>query len=430
MTVTESRGARWRALLSEPVDGASLNVFRVVFGLLMAGGSLRFLYNGWVHSQFGTSPRALSHYGLSWLQPLSERGMYAVEIVACLAALGLAHGRFQRVCAAVFGACFTWVYFSDVTWYLNHAYFISCVSLLLVFVPMNTRTVPRWVVWLLRSQLGCVYFFAGLAKCQSDWLFEAQPLRIWLPANDDFPLLGPLLAVPATAYVMSWAGALFDLTVPFWLSWKKARPYAYAVVVGFHAMTGMLFQIGMFPWLMIASTPVFFDPDWPRRFTWSKWLPTREGTTAPLSALGFAALAVWLGVQVTLPLREYFFPGNRMWTESGFRFAWNVMVMEKNGSLDLRVVDRATGKTSYADLSQYLSRVQLKQASTQPDLILQLAHWVADDARKEGRDVQVFAETHTSLNGRPAQPLIDPAVDLTQVQDDFSPRTWVVPLRE
>ena len=413
--------------LTARVDSASLKAFRVVFALTLAAGALRFMLRGWVHAEFGVPTHALHFTGLSWLSPLGERGMFVVECVAFVAALVLAHGRFQRSAAAVFGLAFTWIYFSDVTWYLNHAYLVSCVALLLVFVPTSGATVPRWALLLVRLQIGLVYFFGGVAKLQADWLLHAQPLRIWLPANDDFPLLGPLFTLPATAYVMSWAGAAFDLTIPFWLSWKRSRPIAFVVAVCFHTVTGLLFQIGMFPWIMSGAILVFFPPEWPRHFV---TLPDSEPKPALTTPFALRLATAWAVLQLVLPLREHLYDGNRLWTEQGFRFAWNVMVMEKNGTLELRAVDRATQESSYVELSDYLTPVQLKQASTQPDLIVQLAHWVAEDAKKQGRDVAVYAETHASLNGRKAQALIDPTVDLTRVHDDFSPRTWVLPLQD
>lgn len=427
MTEGQAGVLRW---LEARVDSASLKAFRVIFGLTLAAGAVRFMVHDWVHAQFGVPARALHHFGLAWLAPLGEHGMFGVECVALVAALALAHGRHQRLAAAVFGAAFTYLYFSDVTWYLNHAYLVTCVSLLLVFVPTSGATVPRWALLLVRLQVGLVYFFGGVAKLQADWLLHAQPLRIWLPANDDFPVLGPLFTLPVTAYVMSWAGAAFDLTIPFWLSWRRSRPFAYVVAVGFHTMTGLLFQIGMFPWIMSGAILIFFAPDWPRRVLarFGKRLPDDEASTAlTFRPLLFAA-AAWAAFQVLFPLRQHLYEGNQLWTEQGFRFAWNVMVMEKNGTLELRTVDRQSGRASYVDLSRYVTPVQLKQASTQPDLIVQLAHWVADDAKAEGREVAVYAETHVALNGRRAQPLIDPTVDLTQVHDGFGPRTWVTRL--
>ena len=60
------------------------------------------------------------------------------------------------------------------------------------------------------------------AKLNGDWLFAAQPLRIWLHARTTTPYIGGLFDYAWVAYAMSWAGAAFDLTIPFWLSWPPA----------------------------------------------------------------------------------------------------------------------------------------------------------------------------------------------------------------
>lgn len=73
-------------------------------------------------------------------------------------------------------------------------------------------------MWLVRLQLGLVYFFAGVAKINADWLLAAQPLTIWLRARTGTPLIGALFDQPWLPYLMSWAGMLFDLTIPFCLA--------------------------------------------------------------------------------------------------------------------------------------------------------------------------------------------------------------------
>ncbi|MEM7656772.1 MAG: HTTM domain-containing protein [Bacteroidota bacterium] len=73
-------------------------------------------------------------------------------------------------------------------------------------------------------QLAMVYVFAGIAKLHSDWLFRAMPMPIWLPNQADMPLMGKLFTYKATAFAFSWAGAIYDLTIPFWLWWNKSRP--------------------------------------------------------------------------------------------------------------------------------------------------------------------------------------------------------------
>jgi hypothetical protein len=52
-----------------------------------------------------------------------------------------------------------------------------------------------------------VYFFAGVAKLNYDWLFRAMPLRIWLPPHIGLTLIGPLMDETWVAYAFSWFGA-------------------------------------------------------------------------------------------------------------------------------------------------------------------------------------------------------------------------------
>ncbi len=122
--------------------------------------------------------------------------------------------------------------------------------------------VPAWTVWVLRAQLGLVYFYGGVAKLNADWLLHAEPLRIWLAARGTCRCIGPLLAEHGwVAYAFSWAGAAFDLSiVPFLALAADAARSRTRSWSSFHLLTSVLFPIGIFPWLMIGLTPIFFDP--------------------------------------------------------------------------------------------------------------------------------------------------------------------------
>jgi vitamin K-dependent gamma-carboxylase len=105
-----------------------------------------------------------------------------------------------------------------------------------------------------------------------------------------------------------------------------------------------------------------------------------------------------------------------------------VMVREKNGSVRFLVRDPARERVWEVNPRRYLTRLQEREMSAQPDLILQLAqHIRADFARKLGRPVEVRADAKVSLNGRRARPLIDPAVDLSRVRDGLRGASWILP---
>ena len=69
--------------------------------------------------------------------------------------------------------------------------------------------------------------------------------------------------------------------------------------------------------------------------------------------------------------------------------------------------------------------------SGQPDLVLQLAHHIARDFESMGHDdVEVRADTLVSLNGRRAAPMIDPDVNLVNVDDGVcGSQRWIAPSR-
>jgi len=216
------------------------------------------------------------------------------------------------------------------------------------------------------------------------------------------------------------------------LSWRRVRKSAYCVVVVFHVLTALLFQIGMFPWIMIASATLFWDPSWPRAvlWRWARWHDdvAPEGIAgAPLSVAARMTAALYVAWQVLMPLRSLLYPGNTLWTEEGFRFAWKVMLIEKVGTLELTVVDR--GGRSYAvPVNRYLTPFQARMTATQPDMILELAHEVARDFEARGHGpVRVYADSEVSFNGRRHHRLIDPHRDLTLETDSLRSKSFVEP---
>lgn len=441
-----------RRALARPVDGAALAAFRALFGALLLIGILRFAARGWIASMYIDPGYHFPYWGFAWVRPWPGPGMYIHFAALALAALALALGVRPRLAALACFLLFTHVELIDKAAYLNHYYFVSVVLLLLIFVPTRgDRPAPAWVLYALRLQVGLVYCFAGVAKLRGDWLLRAQPLKTWLAAHADFPLLGPLFARPETATIMSWAGAAFDLTVPFLLLHPRTRPPAFVALLGFHALTGMLFPIGMFPWLMSASALIFFPPDWPRRLRArllralgrpvpqdsphvSKDTLERDALARPvpkdmsLSRAGLAALTLHFAVQLALPLRHHLYPGDHAWSEEGYRYAWHVMLVEKTGTVSYRVRDPASGRVFVVHPEDALTAQQAAQMAIAPDMILDYAHHLAAQFAARGMPgVEVRADAFVAYNGRASARLIDPAVDLARERDGLRPRPWILP---
>ena len=441
----------------QPVSPESAAVFRIIFGLLGVAAVVRFAANGWIDDLYVEPTYHLTYYGFAWVKPWPGWGMYLHFAFLGLSSLGVALGYRYRLSISAFFLLFTYVELIDKTTYLNHYYFVSLISFIMIFLPLNraksldarrappavdSPSIPIGAIWMLRAQIGVVYVFAGIAKLNPDWLFLAQPLRIWLYNSADASILGWLAREPWVPYTMSWAGALFDLTIVGWLLHRRTRPYAFAVLVMFHVMTGLFFPtIGVFPLVMMGAALIFFDPDWPSRVLGRlrRQVGSVENCAPPpalrsegmdLSWQMKAALvlaAAFLVVQALAPLRHLAYPGNVRWNEEGYRFSWRVLVTEKTGLVKYRVSGPTLDGERLVYPDEYLTPVQVERMAFQPDMILATAHIVRDDFASRGHEgIEVRADAFATFNGRPAARLIDPDVDLAAIDAGIGPKAWVL----
>lgn len=409
------------------------------------------MLNGWIDSQYLTPKFHFAYYGFEWVKPLDSFGMYFLFGLMVISAIGIILGAFYRFSALVFFISFTYVELIDITNYLNHYYFVSIMALIMVFMPANkdfsldsywnknikADKIPYGYILMVKLILSIVYFYAGVAKLQADWLFEALPLKIWLPPHTGLPILGPLMDDLWVAYAFSWFGAIYDLSIPFLLFNNRTRPYAFLAVIAFHISTWLLFPIGMFPFIMILSTTIFFSPNTHDKIlNWTKGLIGNRSISLSKDIqyynkyqnLIWAFFGVFLLIQVLLPWRFLAYPGKLFWTEQGYRFSWRVMLMEKAGYAIFHVKDPQSGKEWEAYARDYLTPMQEKQMATQPDMILQFVQFLEKELSSQGiENPEIRAEVYVSLNGSGSKLFLDPKVDLSKIQDSFSHKTWILP---
>lgn len=423
-----------------PVPAAPLLVFRLIFGALMIFSTLRFMYLGWIEDHYTNPTVHFSYYGFEWVKPLSTEAMYALHILMIIASLVIMFGMgwMYRIAAIMLFMCFTYTELIDLTYYLNHYYFVSLISFLLIFSPANiSPTLPtsiqyvkRSAVWIIKFQITVLYVYAGLAKINYDWLINALPLKIWLPAHYDLPVIGPLFSWWITPYLFSWVGMLYDTFIIFFLINDKTRIAAFITVVVFHTITGILFQIGVFPMVMVCMVLIFFSDEWHIKVLNRIFRKKTELASAPrkrtVSNLINYLLLGYVSVQLLFPWRYLLYPGNLFWTEEGYRFSWRVMLMEKAGTATFYVKDSKNGKEGIVVNSEFLNAHQEKQMTMQPDMILQFAHFLGSYYEKKGMvSPQVRAEVYVTLNAKPSKLLIDPNRDLMKEYDSFKPKDWI-----
>ncbi len=441
-----------KSKLTAEVDISPLVVFRIFFGVMMFLGTVRFIKNGWVEQLYIKPSFFFSYYGFEWIKPIGENGIYLIFGLLLVSSMSIALGLFYRVATIIYFACFTYVELIDKTNYLNHYYFISLVALLLCFLPAHRsfsldtkfgftslqKSVPRYSIFVLQLQLAIVYFFAGVAKINAEWLFEAMPLKIWLPTKSELPIVGALLMKPWVAFVFSWFGMLFDVLITLFLFNKRTVIFAYAVVVFFHVSTAILFPgIGMFPFVMIVSATIFLPSKFHRGLLEMFSSKKRnhvihlasEKVSFPTPVIVFFLL--FFSIQILLPFRYLLYPKNLFETEQGYRFSWRVMLMEKAGTCFFYVQDKNTHKHEEIDNHAFLTTQQEKQMSTQPDMILQFAQHLKKVYQKRWQSdaVEVRVESYVSINGKGSRLYIDPSINLGEIEDGFSHKNWILATR-
>ena len=258
-----------------------------------------------------------------------------------------------------------------------------------------------------------------------------MPLKIWLSTKTDIPVLGYFFQYQWVIYVFSWMGAIFDLTIPFILLCRKTSTIGFTLVVVFHVLTAILFPIGIFPYIMIISAFVFFDPEVHEKLInrLKSYLsyPTLSISKKPIR-FSFAQpiIGVFIIFQLLFPFRYKLYPGELFWTEEGYRFSWRVMLMEKAGYANFRIVQ---GKESFhIDNNAHLTPFQEKQMAFQPDFILEFAHYLRDLYAENGKGIpEVYVESHVTLNGRRSRPFINPDINLAQVKNSLRHKDWILP---
>lgn len=305
----------FKALLALPVSGASLAVFRIGVGLVMALEAYSLCKPNTSAIAAGTSPLQtyytgaditfnFPYGGFEWVPLLPPKFIYAIVGLQALSALMMAAGAFYRIAAPL--VFLTWGYLfvveSTRTYWQSHYYLELLVTFLMIWMPAarcysvdawlanrtNARTavktIPEWPIIVLRAQLMIAYFYAGVAKLTQDWLLDAVPVRWFLReahvaapyerflSAAQFEAFKTFLQSPGLAYFLSYTGVLFDLAVGFLLLFRRTRPFALGCMIIFHAMNHFLIfdDIGWFPLLGIATALIFLDPDWPERF-W-RWI--------------------------------------------------------------------------------------------------------------------------------------------------------------
>jgi len=444
----------------ESIDASSLAVFRIMFGGMLLFESVNYGLFLCLDCMYRSSSLLFKYHRFEWVNLWPGIGLEIHFLVMALSAIGIMLGLYYRISIIVFALCFSYLFFLDQALYLNHFYLAILFCSIMIFVPAHhywsldarrkpeiaSNTVPAWSRLWLVVQLEIVLIYAGVAKLNLDWL-NLEPMRLWMndQSQHSHAIFQWLTQDPGIA-LASYGVILLHIVGAPLLLWRKTRLAVFLLYCVFHIINALVFNIGIFPWMTAAATLMLFDPDWPKQFY--RWFRSKQGflvsealtrksinqNTNSLPGINMMNIAIvllvssWLVVQVVVPLRHWFIPGNVAWNEGGHRFSWRMKLRDKRGTAKFYVV--VNDKSGLlVDSNQHLNRRQVRKMSCNPDLIWQYAQFLEDEyTKKSDDDVKVYVDALCSLNTREPANLINRLVDLTSIERTEPVQKWVLPM--
>lgn len=436
------------------MDIAGLAVMRMLFGIIIMFEAWRYTDLLRLFAKYYEQTFYFKFRYFEWVTPISPEAMWWVFIAYGISGLLISVGLFYRLATLVAALCISYIFLVDATNYLNHFYLVIIWSFMMFFIPADrgwslyallrpkkaSATVPAWAIWLPRIQLAIVYSYAAIAKMNVDWI-NGMPLYEWIgDRGQNATGWEAYYSLPVVIYFFTYGGLLYDLLVAPLLLIRKTRFFGFCLTMFFHLMNYYLFNIGIFPWFMMAVTPIFFDSDWPRRAL--NYINRNRFAPVPIKPMvhlhlnwlqkaGLLLMVAHVSFQVLFPLRHFAYPGYVGWDEAGHNFSWHMKLRGKDGVAIFTVRDPDTKKEVRIDNRRYLTKRQEDKMPTRPYLLWQFAQFLSQRYTKPGeKPAEVYVESRLSVNGRKVQRLVDPTVNLAEVEISETRPSWVFPLRQ
>jgi len=413
-----------------PIDNSPLIVFRIFFGLLLALETIGAILTGWVKENLIDPKFTFSYIGMEWLQPLPGYGMYFYFLTMGILGILIMLGWKYRFTLGAFTLLWTGSYLMQKSSYNNHYYLLILVCIIMLFLPANryasldaknnpaikTGVMPQWCSWVLIFQVAIVYFFAAISKFYIGWI-DGSFIKLLFESSPFYYKVDFLFSQRWFQMFIVWSGIAFDLLIVPFLLWKRTRTIAFFSSLVFHLFNAIFLQIGIFPFFALSFVVFFYPPEKIRSwfFKNKEKVLNPQPITANTSVLLYFFLPYFI-IQLALPLRHHFIKGDVLWTEEGHRLSWRMMLRQRSGTLQFRVIDKHTNTLVPYNYMKSLTGKQISFVQTKPDGIWQMAQQMKREFQENGLDVAIYADCETMINGGHSKKLIDPTVDLASAE--------------
>lgn len=468
-----------------PINPSIVCIFRIIFGLIATYQIIYYFKVDYTY-QFIAGPEVLFYFNeLSFLQPLPLPILKGLHFLLLISTVCITLGVWYRYAISFFFIVFSYFSFMDSTLYNNHIYLFSLFAFAMIFISADEKYsiksrkrkdiakmyIPAWHQYILMFLIALPYFFGGIAKLSSNWLHTNLVSEILSATKNNF--LTQLFSNDTLIAFVKYGGLIYDLGIVFLLLFKRTRLFAVGLILIFNLTNNSLLfdDIGVFPLFMIVATILFFNPERVGNFTdtlfikkkkvvklsqkekkrLKKQLKSKDGNATVTNGdavvvensdvlfaksnkgLVTGLLLVFLIFHLVFPFRYLLHSNNPEWYGPGVHFAWRMKLQAKKVvTLNLTMQDRASGATGEIKEKTFISHNQSLHLVDRPVNLVLLAKYLKPKIEKQYGIVnpKISAEVIVEFNGLPAQQMIVPTVDLTEVDErDYNDLSWIVPLK-
>ena len=393
--------------LFKPLDSAILIYLRFFAGTLLSWELINSLFLG--DFQEYLAPFHFTYLYFEWLSPWPFWGLVIHYSITILAGFTFAFGIHQRLSAVILFLGYSLLFLMEKSEYINHLYLYCLIAFWLIWMPViknKKLALPAWYFYLMIFQISVVYFFAGIAKLDSEWLSGNTIKTMGLEKFQNFYVYG---------------GLLFDLFVVPFLCWRRSRILAFTATIFFHLNNVYHFGLATFPWFALMMTALFFGPSWPRKLTWfDDFFPKTDYRFIRPNRLLVLCLSLYVVLQVLSPLRHHLYPGKVSWTEDGHQFSWRMKLRTKTGRVVYYILDPSIKNMQMIFPQKYLTKKQYREIIGKPDSILEFAHFL----KNMFPGLKIYASSFVSLNGQSSREMIK-QIDLSLEDRKLGSYDWI-----
>lgn len=406
-----------------------LAFFRILYGIILFFEAKRWGTN--IHPNFIKKELLFKFDYLNFLPLLDENILHLFATIMLICSVFIILGFLYRISSFVFIILYVYFFTLDISFFNNHYYFIILLCILLLGIKANNQFsidrilfkfsdnhIPIWNYNIIKFQIFCLYFYAGITKLNPDWL-QLNTMKASLLYDNEY-IDNPLLKSDLAIYIFSYGGLIFDISIGFLLLYKPTRVFAIIIALIFHLVNYATIDIGIFPILMMFSCLIFIEPSafesWVFKLFKQKLNNTVKGKVqSDYNNVIKYALAMYIAIQLLLPLRHFLIKGNVDWTGEGILYSWRMKsVARYRGDLKIILLDKNSKKELKVDL--YLPMHQQKILFYKPVLFLQLRDYLLQKTNRKKENTIMNVIVTASINGSKLSYLIHPNIDLCKVE--------------